>query len=70
MTDNDFTLIKPMETVHNIQALTPTQQQEERKRRQKRPQGSPETGGEPRKQTIQDPASDDRNGRHQIDYCA
>lgn len=70
MTDSDFTFIKPMETVHNIQALTPDKQREERKRRQKPPQEQPETGGSPLNEKARDPASNDGGGRHQIDYCA
>jgi hypothetical protein len=70
MTDSDFTLIKPMETVHNIQALTPAKQQEERKRRQKPPKEQPETGGKPLNETAREQAPDDGDGRHQIDYCA
>ncbi|HSW01257.1 MAG TPA: hypothetical protein VLI39_13865 [Sedimentisphaerales bacterium] len=70
MTDSDFTLIKSMETVHNIQALTPDKQREERKRRQKPHKEQPETGEKPLNETAREQAHDEGDGRHQIDYRA
>lgn len=71
MTDSDFNLIKPMETVHNIQSLTPAKQREDRKRRQKPPQDQQETGEKTLGETPQEQAPDQSSdGRHQIDYCA
>jgi len=71
MTDSDFTFIQPMETVHNIQSLTPAKQRDERKRRQKPGQGQPETGEKPLDETSQEQVADrNSDGQHRIDYCA
>lgn len=70
MTDSEFHLIQPSENVHNIQGLVPAKKQEERKRRQKPPQGQQEPGEKPQNETPQEQAPDRNDDRHQIDYRA
>jgi len=70
MTDSDFIFIKPVETVHNIQGLTPAKRGEERKRRQKPSDRQQEPGEKLPKETPREQASDRTEDRHQIDYRA
>jgi len=68
MTDSDFQSLKPVESLHNIQGLTPAQAREERKRRQQAPgerSQPPKTEGDKDK-----PAQASGTEPHAIDYCA
>ena len=48
MADNDFNIIKPVESLQNIAGLTPARRREERKRQRNRHEGETEesAGGE------------------------
>lgn len=72
MTDSDFNSIKPVDNLHNIQGLTPAQQQKERKRQQRQQkQPSPqETKQEPANEAPEEQATDGSESPHKIDYCA
>jgi hypothetical protein len=65
MVDSDF--IQPVESLHNVQGLTPTREREERRRRQRAP-------AEPRQPSEQKEPdgkkAPDEDGSHTIDYCA
>jgi hypothetical protein len=68
MTDSDFQSLKPVESLHNIQGLTPAQPREERKRRQQAPG---ERSQPPKKEEDKDkPATAGDAEPHAIDYCA
>ena len=77
MPDNDYNIIKPVESLHNIAGLTPAKRREERKRRQNLHAEEDEED----KQKLNDSLGkespdnapvdvDDENDRHSIDYCA
>lgn len=67
MTDSDFQSLEPVESLHNIQGLTPAQPREERKRRQAPRQRSQP----PEKEVDKDkPAAAGDAEPHAIDYCA
>lgn len=74
MADNDYNMIKPVETLQNIGSLTPAQRREERKRQQ---QNSKEKESE-QEQDNQAQDQENTNSRvdevpkekHSIDYCA
>ncbi|MCX5645709.1 MAG: hypothetical protein NTZ17_13690 [Phycisphaerae bacterium] len=70
MADSDFNTIKPVENLHNVAALTPTGQHQQRKRRQNPPrQGQvPREGQADETQEQQTPGRD--GDSHTIDYCA
>jgi hypothetical protein len=71
MTDSDLNFIQPVETLHNVPSLTPAQRQEERKRRQKPPQEQKQEPDEkPQNEIPQEPAPDQNEDRHLIDYRA
>jgi hypothetical protein len=70
MTDSDFIFIKPVESLQNVQSLTPAQQREERKRRQKTPEQPQQEPGEKPKETPPEQAPELADDRHQIDYRA
>jgi len=68
MTESDFHSLKPVESLHNVQGLTPTRQREERKRRQPSPGKRSQP---PRKEEDKDkPAAAGDAEPHSIDYCA
>ena len=78
MADNDFNIIKPVESLQNIAGLTPTRRREERKRRQNLHEESKEES-EPAEgelnesvdeQDFSDELTEDGNDQHSIDYCA
>ena len=74
MEDNDYNIIKPVEIMHNIEALTPAQRREERKRKQQ----SRKQNEEKHKQELNEPNDGDNHSSepenkadgHSIDYCA
>jgi hypothetical protein len=66
MTDSDFQSLKPVESVHNVQGLTPAQPREERKRRQT-PQ---ERAQPPKKEEDKSKPAATGGEPHAIDYCA
>jgi hypothetical protein len=78
MTDNDYNIIKPVESLTHIAGSAPVKQREKRKNRHNLPadhkqqRESTEEGlNEPvdsEDQTVQ--PTDDENDRHSIDYCA
>lgn len=70
MTDSDFLLIRPVETVHNVPSLTPAKEREERKRRQRSAEPPQEPGGKPASEAPEEQASDRTDERHRIDYRA
>ncbi len=76
MADNEHTIIKSVEVVHNIGSLTPAQRRQERKKRQNLPgqndQERESTKDELNKSTDKNTSSETENeqDRHSIDYCA
>lgn len=70
MADSDFNTIKPVENLHNLAALAPTGQQQERKRRQNPPRRGqvPQEDQADKAQEQQTPGRGD--DAHTIDYCA
>jgi len=73
MADNDYNTVRPVESLHNVTGLTPTQRRQERKRRQNPFAEQSNDDQEPREQAGQQPqannADEDKDGEH-IDYCA
>lgn len=72
MPDDNYNMIKPVESLQNIMGLTPTKRREERKRRQNLHKKNSER--EPNDQVGEEnPDSEsgqDENNQHSIDYCA
>jgi len=69
MADSDFNTVKPVESLHNVQGLTPTTRRQERKRSQN---GQAEHHEEPEEnqEEAQENATLDDGQNHAIDYCA
>jgi len=72
MADTDFTIIKPVEGLQNVQGLSPTKRREERRRRQE-PSSQHREPVEAQDESDdvseeQRPATGDDS--HAIDYCA
>ncbi len=76
MADNEHTIIKSVEVLHNIGSLTPAQRRQERKKRQnshgQNDQERESTKDELNKSTDKNISSEteDEQDRHSIDYCA
>ena len=75
MADNDYSLIKPAESLQNIEALTPTRRREERKRKQnltrqkkKEPEEEPNESAD--QQGPGDKLTENESEQNSIDYCA
>ena len=70
MANSDFNTIKPVENLQNVAGLTPTGQQQERKRRQ----NPTRRGQEPREMPPDKAKEEQTPGQdrdsHTIDYCA
>lgn len=75
MADNDYNIIKPVESLYNIAGLTPVERRQERKRRDNL---NPEHKEEPKQDLNESPEQEntttksdgDENNQHSIDYCA
>ena len=75
MPDNDYNIIKPVESLHNIAGLTPAKRREERKRRQNLHAEHDEEDEQKLNDSLENEcpdnaAADNKNDRHSIDYCA
>ena len=70
MTAIDFNTIKPVENLQNVAALTPTGQQQERKRRSHPPRPNPKPGARGQDEAAEKEASERDHDAHTIDYCA
>jgi len=75
MPDNDYNIIKPVESLHNIAGLTPAKRREERKRRQNMHAEHNEEAEQELNDSLDQERPDkepvhDENDRHSIDYCA
>jgi len=67
MTDSDFQSLEPVESLHNIQGLTPAQPREGHKRRQ----APGERSQPPKKEEGKEkPVAAGGPEPHAIDYCA
>jgi len=75
MAENNYNMIKPVESLQNIARLTPAKRREERRRRRGPNAGS----GQPSQEQPNDAADETALGepsleqdadRHSIDYCA
>jgi hypothetical protein len=67
MTDSDFDLIQPVESLHTVHGLTPAKEREERRRRQRAPAASRESSEQKEPDGQKRP---DEGESHKIDYCA
>lgn len=75
MPDNDYNIIKPVESLHNIAGLNPAKRREQRKRRQnlnaeQDEEAEQELNDSLEKQSPDNVPTDNENDRHSIDYCA
>ena len=79
MADDNFNIIKPVESPQNIAGLTPAKRREERKRRQdlhkqKREEPEQEPNESVDEETIGNELTENKNDRNpdgiEIDYCA
>jgi len=80
MADNDFNVIKPVESLQNITGLTPARRREQRKRRRNRHEGETQESAEDElnesvdEQTISSEFTENGNGQTPddtgIDYRA
>lgn len=69
MADSDFNTVKPVESLQNVQGLTPTSRRQERRRRQDGQAGRHEEPEDKHEQIDDTPVLDDGQD-HAIDYCA
>ena len=75
MAENDYNMIKPVESLQNILRLTPTERREERKRRRGSHSGKgqvseEEQSGVSDERSLSEPSAEDGTDQHSIDYCA
>ena len=75
MADNDYSLIKPAESLQNIEALTPTRRREERKRKQNLTKQNKEEPEEELNESVDqqdlgNELTENKNDQNTIDYCA
>ena len=70
MADSDFNTITPVENLHNLAALTPTGQQQERKRRQNPPRRGRAPQEDQANKTPEPQTPGHSDDSHRIDYCA
>lgn len=76
MTDNDYNIIKPIESLRNIAGLTPAKRREERKRRQNiKDEHEDKNIMEEKKnsasqQNHSNIPTNEQAEQHTIDYCA
>ncbi len=75
MADNDYNIIKPVESLYNIAGLTPVKQRQQRKRRQnlqsknkEKPEEEPNDSIKQQNSDIE--ITDDADDEHSIDYHA
>jgi hypothetical protein len=77
MADNDYNIIKPVESMKNVGDITPAKRREERKKRQnsrEQKDRQRQLAGDSLNQSIEENinseiAEEDQN-EHSIDYCA
>jgi hypothetical protein len=75
MADNDYHIIKPAESLQNIEALTPTRRREERKRKRNLNKQNSEESEEELNESVdqQDPGNElteNESDQNTIDYRA
>jgi hypothetical protein len=75
MAENNYNMIKPVESLQNILRLTPAERREERKRRRgsrggKKQASEEEQNGVSDEGTVSEASAEDGTDQHSIDYCA
>ena len=75
MADNNYNIIKPVESLQNIARLSPANRREERRRRRdlqrrKGQAAQEEPEGTAGQETADEGTVEDASDRHSIDYCA
>jgi len=75
MADNDSSIIKPMESLQNIEGLTPTRRREERKRKQSLNKQNKEEPEEELNESVDqqdlgNELTENESDQNTIDYCA
>ena len=75
MADNDFNIIKPVESLQNIAGLTPVKRRSERKHRKSLHDGEKQESEQELNESVEEQRfsnkPDENEGdRHTIDYCA
>ena len=75
MADNDYNIIKPVESLHNIGGLAPVNCRQERKRKHSLHEHSKEKSGQKpngsaNRQDISKKLAEDEAEQRSIDYCA
>jgi hypothetical protein len=72
ITDNDYNIIKPVESPQHTSTLTPVKPREQRKRKQQpgREKSQRKLNQPPSQQQTDDPPPQDGEDQHSIDYCA
>ena len=73
MADNDYNIIKPVENLQNVGAITPAKRQEEKKQRQKQNQKralEQQLSNQADEQGTGNQNDETDTDQHSIDYCA
>ena len=70
MADNNYNIIKPVESLQNIKGLTPARRRKERKHRQNPHEQNEEERKEELNGSSEKELTENGAGRHSIDYCA
>ena len=75
MADNDFNIIKPVESLQNIAGLTPVKRRSERKRRQNLHDGEKQESEQELNELVDEQQfsnepTENEGEQHTIDYCA
>lgn len=74
MADNDFNIIKPVESLQNVGGMNPVERRKERKHKQnlkkQNRQEQKQELNEPTEEDLNDETSKNEDDQHSIDYCA
>ena len=71
MENNDYNMVKPVESLRNIEGLKPIERRKERKRKQNpSQQGKQQSLKEPAENELDDLTVANDEDEHTIDYCA
>ncbi len=72
LADNDYNIIKPVESPQHTSTLTPVKPREQRKRKQQpgREKSQQKSNQPTSRQQTDNPSPQNEDDQHSIDYCA
>ena len=70
MAENNYNIIKPVESLQNIRGLTPAKRREERKKQQNLQKQNEEEAEQQVDESTNEETTENEGEQHSIDYCA